>query len=131
MQGGRFMSQVIDNIVWENNSRVKNSGLINPSKIIKKSSTADFPAGKITIRLHNTSKKNICGTAYFYGKMKTYKGGNSFSGNYNYDYADCKLMVSFYKGKDEFVFNGGLSETYSLQDVADAVSYCKEIINKL
>ena len=127
------MNQVIDNIVWENNSRVKNSGLINPSKIVKKSSTADFPAGKITIRLHNTSKKNICGTAYFYGKLKTYNAGSSsFSGNnYTYDSADCKLMVSFYKETDEFVFNGGLSKSYSLQDVADAVSYCKEILNKL
>jgi hypothetical protein len=131
MQGGRIMNQVIDNIVWENNSRVKNSNLINPTKIIQKTSTEKFPAGKITIRLHNTSKQNVSGTAYFYGKLKTYKGGNSFSGNYNYDYADCKLMVSFYKGKDEFVFNGGLSKSYSLQDVTDAVSYCKEILNKL
>jgi len=125
------MNQVIDNIVWENNSRVKNSNLINPAKIINKTSTHKFPAGKITIRLHNTSKQNISGTAYFYGKMKTYTGGNSFSGNYNYDYADCKLIVSFYIGKEEFVFNGGLSESYSLQDVADAISYCKEILNKL
>ena len=124
------MSQIVDNSVWENNSRVKNSNLINPAKIIKKTSTADFPAGKITIRLHNTSKQNLAGTAYFYGKMKTYTstwGGSS----YNNDYADGKLMVTFFKEKDEYVFNGGLSETYSLQDVADAISYCKDILNKI
>ena len=125
------MNPIINDIVWENNSRVKSSNLINPSKIISKTSTHKFPAGKITIRLHNTSKKNICGTAYFYGKLKTYNGGNSFSGNYNYDSADCKLMVTFFKETDEFVFNGGLSKSYSLQDVTDSVSYCKEIINKL
>lgn len=127
------MNPIINDIVWENNSRVKSSTLINPSKIINKTSTHKFPAGKITIRLHNTSKKNICGTAYFYGKLKTYNAGSSsFSGNnYTYDSADCKLMVSFYKETDEFVFNGGLSKSYSLQDVTDAVSYCKEILNKL
>ena len=125
------MNPIIDDIVWENNSRVKSSNLINPSKIINKTSTADFPAGKITIRLHNTSKKNICGTAYFYGKLKSYGGGNSLSGNYSYDSADCKLMVTFFKEKPEFVFNGNLSESYSLQDVADAVSYCREILNKI
>lgn len=124
------MSQIVDNIVWENNSRVKNSNLINPAKIIKKTSTADFPAGKITIRLHNTSKQNLSGTAYFYGKMKTYNN-NSGGHNYSYDYADGKLMVSFYKDKDEYIFNGGLSETYSLQDVTDAISYCKDILNKI
>ncbi|NDD15276.1 MAG: hypothetical protein EB072_22230 [Betaproteobacteria bacterium] len=62
--------------------------------------------------------------------MKTYTstwGGS----NYNNDYADGKLMVTFFKEKDEYVFNGGLSETYSLQDVADAISYCKDILNKI
>jgi len=122
------MNPIIDNIVWENNSRVKSSNLINPSKIINKTSTADFPAGKITIRLHNTSKKNICGTAYFYGKMKSH---TSSWGGSSYDYPDGKLMVTFFKEKPEFVFNGGLSESYSLQDVTDAVSYCREILNKI
>ena len=124
------MNKIIDNIVWENNSRVKSSSLINPSKIINKTSTADFPAGKVTIRLHNISKKNVCGTAYFYGKLKTYSG-SSLSGNYNYDSADCKLIVTFSKDKNEFVFNGGLSESYSLQDVTDVISYCKELLNKI
>ena len=125
------MNHIIDSIVWENNSRVKNSNLINPTKIINKTSTFNFPAGKITIRLHNTSKQNICGTAYFYGNLKSYGGGNSLSGNYSYDSADCKLMVTFFKGKEEFVFNGNLSESYSLQDITDALSYCREILNKL
>jgi len=121
------MNPIIDKIVWENNSRVKSSNLINPSKIINKTSTADFPADKITIRLYNTSKKNLVGTAYFYGKEKTYNSG----GGYSYQHPDGKLMVTFHKDKDEFVFNGGLTETYSLQDVTDAISYCKEILNKL
>jgi hypothetical protein len=130
MQGGRFMNPIINDIFWENNSRVKNSSLINSTKIIQKTSTEKFPAGKVTIRLHNTSKKNLAGTAYFYGKLKTYTstwGGSS----YNNDYPDGKLMVTFFKEKDEYVFNGGLSESYSLQDVTDAISYCKEILNKL
>ena len=37
----------------------------------------------------------------------------------------------FLSEKPEFVFNGGLSESYSLQDVTDAVSYCREILNKI
>ena len=126
------MNPIINDIVWENNSRVKNSNLINPAKIIKKTSTHEFPAGKITIRLHNTSKQNLAGTAYFYGKMKTKTYTNSYSGGTtSYDYADGKLMVTFFKETDEFVFNGGLSRSYSLQDVTDAVSYCKELLNKL
>ncbi|NBW16036.1 MAG: hypothetical protein EBR82_49430 [Caulobacteraceae bacterium] len=124
------MNQVIDNIVWENNSRVKNSGLINSTKIIQKTSTEKFPAGKVTIRLYNTSKENLSATAYFYGKLKTYTstwGGSS----YNNDYPDGKLMVNFHKDKDEYIFNGGVSESYSLQDVTDVISYCKELLNKL
>ncbi len=121
------MNQVINNIVWESNSRVKNSGLINPAKIINKTSTEKFPAEKITIRLYNTSKKNLVATAYFYGKSKTYNNG----GGYSYQYPDGKLMVTFQKDNNGFVFNGGLTETYSLQDVTDAISYCKEILNKL
>ena len=130
MQGGRFMSKVIDKIVWENNSRVKNSNLINPSKIINKTSTADFPADKITIRLHNTSKLNLGATAYFYGKIKTHT--STWQGTtYNNDYPDGKLMVTFFKDKDEFNLNGAISESYSLQDVTDVVLYCKELLNKI
>ena len=122
------MNPIINDIFWENNSRVKNSSLINPTKVISESSTDKFPAGKITIRLHNTSKQNLGGTAYFYGKMKNH---TSSWGGSSYDYPDGKLMVTFFKEKDQYVFNGGLSESYSLQDIADAVSYCKEILNKI
>jgi len=121
------MNPIIDNIVWENNSRVKSSNLINPAKIINKTSTQKFPAGKITIRLYNTSKKNLVGTAYFYGKEKTYNNG----GGYSYQCADGKLMVTFQKDQDGFSFNGGLGKDYSLQDVTDALLYCKEILNKI
>jgi len=121
------MNPVIDKIVWENNARVKNSNLINPSKIINKSSTADFPADKITIRLYNTSKENLVGTAYFYGKQKTYNS----AGGYSYQHPDGKLMVTFHKKSEGFNFNGGVTKDYSLQDITDALNYCKDILNKI
>ncbi|NBP55929.1 hypothetical protein EBU71_05230, partial [bacterium] len=59
---------IIDKIYWENNSRVKGSNLINPNKIVPKSSTDKFPSDAITIRLRDMSSKDVNGTAYFYGK---------------------------------------------------------------
>lgn len=121
-------TNLVDKIYWENNSRVKNSNLINPSKIIQKTSTASFPAEAITIRLHNTSSQDLAGTAYFYGKNKTYQ---DWSGQ-PYQVAEGKLMVSIYPKKDKLVFNGDLDmKSYSSQDIADIINYCKDTISKL
>ena len=122
------MNPVIDKIYWENNSRVKSSNLINPSKIVPKSSTDKFPAGAITIRLRNMNSKDINGTAYFYGKAKTYKDWQGQP----YQVAESKLMVSVYNSQDGIVFNGAINnKSYSMQDLTDAINYCKEIISKL
>lgn len=119
---------IIDKIYWENNSRVKGSNLINPNKIVPKSSTDKFPSNAITIRLRDMSSKDVNGTAYFYGKGKTYK---DWSGQ-PYQVAEGKLMVSIFNNKDGIVFNGNVnSKTYSMQDITDAVNYCKDIISKL
>lgn len=128
MQGGRFMNPVIDKIYWETNSRVKSSNLINPSKIVPKSSTDKFPCEAITIRLRNMNSKDINGTAYFHGKAKL---GHSWGGQ-NYYYPDGKLMVSVFNGKDGIVFNGNINtKNYSMQDITDAINYCRDIISKL
>ena len=55
------MNPVVDKIYWENNSRVKNSRLINPSKIVPKSSTDQFPMDAITIRLRDMNSQNLNG----------------------------------------------------------------------
>ena len=60
------MNQIIDKIYWETNSRAKSSSLINPSKIVPKSSTDQFPMDAITIRLRDINSQNLNGTAYFY-----------------------------------------------------------------
>ena len=122
------MNQIIDKIYWETNSRVKSSNLINPSKIVPKSSTDKFPAGAITIRLRNMNSKDINGTAYFYGKAKTYKDWQGQP----YQVAESKLMVSVYNSQDGIVFNGAINnKSYSMQDLTDSINYCKEIISKL
>lgn len=122
------MNPVIDKIYWENNSRVKSSSLINPARIIPKSSTDKFPAGAITIRLHNTKSKDLGGTAYFYGKAKTYKDWQGQP----YQVAESKLMVSVYNSQDGIVFNGAINnKSYSMQDLTDAINHCKDIISKL
>ena len=122
------MNPVIDKIYWENNSRVKSSSLINPARIIPKSSTDKFPAGAITIRLHNMKSKDLGGTAYYYGKARTYKDWQGQP----YQVAESKLMVSVYNSQDGVVFNGAINnKSYSMQDLTDAINYCKEIISKL
>ena len=122
------MNQIIDKIYWETNSRVKGSSLIDPSKILPKSSTDKFPAGAITIRLRNMNSKDINGTAYFYGKAETHK---DWSGQ-PYQVAESKLMVSVFNGQEGIVFNGAINnKTYSMQDLTDAINHCKEVISKL
>lgn len=122
------MNPVIDKIYWENNSRVKSSSLINPAKIVPKSSTDQFPMDAITIRLRDINSQNLNGTAYFYGKAETHK---DWQGN-PYQVAGSKLMVSVVNGKSHIVFNGGVcNKSYSMQDLTDAINYCKEVISKL
>lgn len=119
---------IIDKIYWENNSRVKGSNLINPNKILPKSSTDKFPADAITIRLRNMNSKDINGTAYFYGKPKTYKDWQGQP----YQVTESKLMVTIHNGQSGIVFNGAINDkTYSMQDLTDAINYCKDIISKL
>ena len=126
--GGIMNTNLVDKIYWETNSRVKNSNLINSSKIIQKTSTADFPADAITIRLHNTSSQDLTGTAYFYGKNKTY---TDWSGQ-PYQVAEGRLMVTIYPKTDKLVFNGELhTKSYSTQDITDIINYCKDTISKL
>lgn len=119
---------ITDKIFWENNSRVKNSNFINSSKIIKKSATHLFPCDSITIRMDRLTQKNTFATAYFHGKSN--RQTSSWSGQ-TYSIPSSKLMVTFSKEEDNFIFNGCVSKDFSLQDVTDVVSYCKDILNKL
>ena len=122
------MNPVIDKIYWENNSRVKNSSLINPAKIVPKSSTDQFPMDAITIRLRNMNSKELSGTAYFYGKAETYKDWQGQP----YQAAGSKLMVSIQNTNNYVVFNGAIkNKSYSMQDLTDAVNYCKSVISQL
>ena len=122
------MNQIIDKIYWENNSRVKNSSLINPSKIVPKSSTDKFPADAITIRLYNMNSKDLGGTAYFYGKAETHQDWQGQP----YQVAGSKLMASVQNENGYVVFNGAIdTKNYSMQDVTDAINYCKNTISKL
>lgn len=119
---------ITDKIYWENNSRVKNSRLINPSKIVPKSSTDKFPAGAITIRLRNMNSKELSGTAYFYGDVETHQ---DWQGN-PYQVAGSKLMVSIQNTNNYVVFNGAIKDkSYSMQDLTDAINYCKSVISQL
>ena len=119
---------ITDKIYWENNSRVKSSNLINPNKIVPKSSTDQFPMDAITIRLRDMNSQNLNGTAYFYGKAETHK---DWTGQ-PYQVAESKLMVTIFNNKDGIVFNGNVnSKTYSMQDITDAINCCKDIISKL
>lgn len=118
---------ITDKIYWENNSRVKGSSLINPSKLVPKSSTDKFPMDAITIRLRNLKDKKVSCTAYFYGRPETHK---DWQGN-PYQVASSKLMVSVQSNGYD-VFNGTIkNKSYSMEELTEAINYCKDILNKL
>ena len=90
--------KTIDKVHWETNSLVKRHPDIDPSKIIPKSSTSEFPANAITVRFHSQKRKYI--GVYIYGetKTRTYNSGQSWT------YVDSKLKVDLptksYNGRE-------------------------------
>jgi len=128
---------IIDKIVWESNGLVKRNPNINRENIIPKSSTSEFPCGKITVRYHNQRSKLV--TAYFQGEMKTRTWGNGS----NYTYPDGVLRVTLPFSSNKFLttvfkshsssysFQGELPSNYKLEDMTEALYYIRKEVEEM
>ena len=125
---------VIRKVVWESNGLVKRNPNIDRENIIPKSSTSEFPCGKITVRYHNQRSKLV--TAYFQGEMKTRTWGNGSK----YTYPDGVLRVTlpfsssgrqYHNGSSHFQFQGELPNNYKLEDMTEILNYIKEQVEEM
>lgn len=122
---------VIRKVVWESNGLVKRNPNIDRENIIPKSSTSEFPCGKITVRYHNQRSKLV--TAYFQGEMKTRTWGNGS----NYTYPDGVLRVTLpfnsnrFGNSGSYSFQGELPSNYKLEDMTEALNYIREEVEEM
>ena len=120
----------IDKVYWETNSLVKRHPDIDPSKIIPKSSTSEFPANAITVRFHSQKRKYI--GVYIYGetKTRTYNSGQSWT------YVDSKLKgdlpTKSYNGREfGYSFQGELPSNMDFESLGIALEYITKIVNDI
>ena len=119
-------------IVWEKNNRVKSlvlEGKINAHDVIDKTSTGNFPANAVTVRMHkpNSPKPHI--TLLIRGrseKMKNWKGDLVETA------MTCRVNVnSAEEGryKDTMDSNGTLDPELSWLDVHNFVTKVKDTVH--
>jgi hypothetical protein len=125
------------NVVWESNGLVKRNPNIERENIVPKSSTSDFPCGKVTVRYHNQRSKLV--TAYFQGPMKTRTWGSGANAS-THSYPDGVLRVTlpysssgrrYGNSSSNFQFQGELPDNYKLEDMAEVLNYIKEKVEEM
>jgi len=111
-------------IKWESNNRVKamaDQGKIDGRNIIKRTTTAQFPAGAATVRMHKPNSPTPHVTIHIRGKSKQKK----FQWG-TYECADT-CRINFGGGYDNTMCsNGNLDEDLSWNDVHNLVETVKK-----
>ena len=126
-------NKTVEMVHWEGNSFIKRHPHIDPSKIITKGSTYNFPADAITVRFRNQRTGEV--GVYFYGERKTSTLGNTSTGR-TYTYIDKKLRVTLpmtrYNGHSfGFSFQGELPSNMDMESLKIALDYIKDTIEEI
>ena len=122
--------KIVDKIHWETNSLVKRHPQIDPSKIIPKGSTGDFPANAITVRFHSQKRKYI--GVYIYGEVRT----KTYGASHTWTYVDKKLKVDLptkgYNGIEfGYCFQGELPPNMDMESLGIALDYIKDTVEEI
>ena len=123
--------KTVSKVHWETNSLVKRHPHIDPTKIIPKSSTSEFPANAITVRFHSQKRKYI--GVYVYGEKKMRTWGN---GQSSYTYVDSKLKVDLptkgYNGREfGYSFQGELPSNMDMEGLGIALNYISDTVKEI
>lgn len=122
LQRDVYAPKVLSKIKFERHGAITNK--VDPSKIIDKTSTSQFPCDAITIRINSLKRKRF--TAYFNGKGITRKWANHTT---SYPRGCLKVCVDYSPTDCHYGYTGSMYEdNYTPEEKAFALEYVKDLL---
>ena len=122
LQRDDYAPKVLSKNKFERHGGITNK--VDPSKIIDKTSTSQFPYDAITIRINSLKRKRF--TAYFNGKEVT----RQYTTNtYTFPKGCLKVCVDYSPSESLYSYTGNMYEdSYTPEEKAFALEYVKDLL---
>ncbi len=114
--------KILSKIKFERHGGITNK--VDPSKIIDKTSTSQFPCDAITIRINSLKRKRF--TAYFNGKEVT----RQYTTNtYTFPKGCLKVCVDYSPSESLYSYTGNMyNDSYTPEEKAFALEYVEDLL---